>query len=182
MATKLDQELAEEVAQAEEAPSSIPALVAPPSPARRGSRVLLITLLAMVGGSLTLVFVGMGKGAVYALDVDQLRASAATSVGKRVRVQGKLVPGSLEKRDSPCEYRFTIEGAEGRLPVTYAQCVVPDSFVDRKEGNVEATVEGSLQPDGTFVATQVMAKCVSKDGYKEYDPKTHQMKPRAQRD
>ena len=178
MSSKLDQELVDEVAGVEDAPISTAAVVAPAAlgAGRRTSRVLLLALLAMVGGSMTLVFFGMGKGAVYALDVDQLLASAASSTGKRVRVQGRLLPGSLEKRDSPCEYRFTIQGSEGRLEVHYPQCVVPDSFVDRPEGGVDATVEGSLGGDGTFVATQVMAKCSSKDGYKEYDPKTHQMK------
>ena len=62
------------------------------------------------------------------------------------------------------------QGEKQVLPVRYAQCVIPDTFIDRPEGGVEATVEGALTSAGDFQATLVMAKCTSK-----YDKDNHKM-------
>jgi cytochrome c-type biogenesis protein CcmE len=107
---------------------------------------------------------------VYALPADELKARAGELTGRKVRVDGELVPGSLLKRDKPCEYRFTLRSKGTELDVRYPECVVPDTFRDRPEGGVKVTVTGSLQKDGNFQATEVLAKCASK-----YDPKTHEM-------
>ncbi|CAN5738797.1 hypothetical protein BH11MYX4_BH11MYX4_54580 [soil metagenome] len=50
-------------------------------------------------------------------------------VDKPVRAVGNLVHGSLVRRDSPCEYRFTIEKNGAELPVSFKKCVVPDSAI-----------------------------------------------------
>ena len=142
---------------------------------------LLITLLVMVGGLVGLFLVGFKEAAIYAMPVDQVMAQTQKLVGRRIRVEGELVPGTLVKRDSPCEYRFTVfplqkEGAppaadtKMHLPVRYAQCVIPDTFRDMPAGGVQVTIEGSLTAEGHFQATQVFAKCSSK-----YDPKSHEM-------
>src|SRR5439155_1223621 len=148
-----------------------PAIAKPVAPSPRASVQrnlgLLLTLLAMVAALLVLVFIGFKDSAVYAVDVDKLTGSASY-VGRKVRVEGELVPGTLVKRDQPCEYRFRIKGATSELPVRYSQCVIPDSFRDVPAGGVQVTVEGALAGDQTFEATLVMAKCASK-----YDPKTH---------
>src|SRR5262249_47301070 len=133
-------------------------------PAQRKNLAMLLTLLAMVGALTTFFFVGLKPAAVYAAPVEQILASPAKYVGRKVRIDGQLVPGSLEKRDQPCEYRFRVSGQTPaqQLPVRYATCVVPDTFRDRPEGGVEVTVEGALAQGGTFEATQLMAKCASK--------------------
>jgi cytochrome c-type biogenesis protein CcmE len=66
------------------------------------------------------------------------------------------------KRDSPCEYRFSIEKNGTTLPVRFAQCVVPDTFRDVPDVDVGVTVEGELQADSSFEASSVLAKCPSK--------------------
>jgi cytochrome c-type biogenesis protein CcmE len=71
------------------------------------------------------------------------------------------------KRDSPCEYRFTVEKKGVQMPVRYAQCVVPDTFRDVPNVEVGVTVEGKLQPDGSFEASSVLAKCPSKYDMKD---------------
>lgn len=186
MSRKLDDELAKAIAEGDEASSSeaeAPTSIAPlakgvsgAAPVRRApakNMGLLLTLLVMVGALVTLFLVGFKEAAIYATPVDQLLASREKFSSRKVRVEGELVPGSLAKRDEPCEYRFSIHTPtkSGELPVRYAQCVVPDSFRDVKEGGVQVTVEGSLNNEGHFDATLVMAKCTSK-----YDPSTHEMK------
>jgi cytochrome c-type biogenesis protein CcmE len=110
----------------------------------------------------TLVLTGMQDRAIYSKPVDELLANRAKFLGRPVRADGNLVHGSLAKRDQPCEYRFTIEKNGSQLPVRFAQCVVPDTFRDVPEMDVAVTVEGELQRDNSFEATNVLAKCPSK--------------------
>jgi len=109
-----------------------------------------------------LVLTGMQSNAIYSKPVDQLLGDKVKFLGRPVRAEGNLVHGSLEKRDQPCEYRFTIAKNGASLPVRFAQCVVPDTFRDVAGMDVGVTVEGELKPDNTFEATSVLAKCPSK--------------------
>jgi cytochrome c-type biogenesis protein CcmE len=119
--------------------------------------------IAMAAGAIaTLVLTGMQDRAIYSKPVDELLAYRARFLGRPVRADGNLVHGSLAKRDQPCEYRFTIEKNGSELPVRFAQCVVPDTFRDVPEMDVAVTVEGELQRDNSFEATNVLAKCPSK--------------------
>ena len=180
MSKKLDEELAQAagIGRDDEAPAAPP--IAVPSTAekaqpRNSSVGLLVTLLVMGGALVGLFMFGFKEAAIYATPVDQLLAQQDKLMGRKVRVEGELVPGTLEKRDKPCEYRFTIHGKDDKtrtLPVRYPQCVIPDTFRDVPTGGVQVTVEGSLKSPTEFEATLVMAKCSSK-----YDPKTHEMKP-----
>ena len=176
MTTKLDDELAAAIrptgdegdAPAVEKPAARRAGGEP----RGGRNVgLLVALLAMVGALVALFMVGFKDAAVYAMPLDKLVSGKDQLAGRKVRVEAELVPGTLVKRDQPCEYRFVMHGQQEKLPVRYAKCVIPDTFRDVPEGGVQVTVEGALSRTGEFEATLVMAKCASK-----YDPKTHKMK------
>ncbi len=173
MSKKLDEELAKAISDGD--PGDAPAVVAP-SPRRQAPPAssrnvgLLITLLVMVGAIVGL-FTLMKPAAIYSVPVDQIVAAKEKFIGRQVRVEGELVPGTLVKSDDPCEYRFTIHAADAELPVSYPQCVVPDGFRDVPSGGVQVKVEGKLTREGRFQATLVMAQCSSK-----YNPETHEMK------
>lgn len=109
-----------------------------------------------------LVLTTMQSNAIYSKPVDELLAGKAKFMGRPMRAEGNLVHGSLEKREQPCEYRFTITKNGASLPVRFAQCVVPDTFRDVPGLDVGVTVEGELRPDDGFEATSVLAKCPSK--------------------
>jgi cytochrome c-type biogenesis protein CcmE len=174
MAPKLDEDLARAAglldSEKEEAPAVVTATAPLVRPAKSKNLGLLATLLVMAGALVALFVVGFKEAAIYATPVDQLLASRAQLTGKKVRVEGELVPGTLEKRDQPCEYRFRVHGPKSEMLVRYPQCVVPDTFRDVPGGGVQVTVEGALGTSGDFEATLVMAKCTSK-----YDPSTHTM-------
>jgi len=183
MSKKLDDELAQAAGLGSEEsarPSAPPTAVAvadkprkvPPKASTNFG--LLATLLVMVGALVALFMVGFKDAAIYAKPVDQLLAQKSELIGRKVRVEGELVPGSLEKRDKPCEYRFTLHGKEKKetLSVRYPQCIVPDTFRDVPGGGVQVTIEGTLKSANDFEATLVMAKCSSK-----YDAEKHEMKP-----
>jgi cytochrome c-type biogenesis protein CcmE len=130
--------------------------------ASRKRLLLLVPLVMAAAAIVALVLVGMQDKGTYSKDVDVLIAEKAKFVGKPVRVEGALVHGSLVKRESPCEYRFTIEKNGVEVPVRYAKCIVPDTFRDVPGVDVGVTVEGELRPDSSLEASAVLAKCPSK--------------------
>ncbi len=164
--SQLDQELAEAVAEGEQAE------VAPVSRAARQdndrstgtkrSLGLVAMLLVLGGGMLVLVLTSFKSSVVYSKGVDELLAEADRLTGRSVRVEGTLVKGSLQRRDEPCEYRFLLERNGAQVPVEYPQCSVPDTFRDVPYTDVIVTAEGRLAKNGRFEATQIMAKCPSK--------------------
>ncbi len=139
---------------------------------RRG---LVLGLTLAVAGIAGFVLAGMQEGAVYAKPVDELVKEKAKFAGRPVRAEGTLVHGTLVKRDSPCEYRFTITKNGTNLPVRFAQCVVPDTFRDVEGTEVGVTVEGELKADNSFEATTVLAKCPSKYEMKDKAQKGEKM-------
>lgn len=166
----LDQELADAVNQAQGVEAvdggvAAPAQPTPPDPQRpRRNLGLLVALLVVGGGVLTLMFSSAGDASIYAIKVDQLVAQKSKFEDRTVRAQGFLVKGSLVKRDDPCEYRFKIHSAGAELPVRYQNCVVPDTFRDVPNIDVEVTAEGKLASaeGGYLEASHIMAKCPSK--------------------
>jgi cytochrome c-type biogenesis protein CcmE len=181
MGKNLDAELAEAAGVDASAASenTSPAAAVPtgkdrPSEPRTTNFVLLFALLLLMGGLVSLFIFGFKDAAIYSVPVSDLKRRADELGERRVRIDGELVPGSLRKRDKPCEYRFGLRDGDQQVQVRFPQCVVPDGFRDMPEGGVLVTVEGSLTPEGYFEAASIMAKCSSK-----YDPETHQMRDEA---
>jgi cytochrome c-type biogenesis protein CcmE len=128
----------------------------------RGSPFLLFALVAFAGGIAALVLTSFKGAAVYSKTVDEVVRDKSALAGRRLRVDGNLVHGSLVRRDKPCEYRFAVERGKSQLRVQYAQCVVPDTFRDVPDTDIAVTIEGTLNAAGDLQATQIMAKCPAK--------------------
>jgi cytochrome c-type biogenesis protein CcmE len=90
----------------------------------------------------------------YYMTVSEFQENPGKYEGKRLRLAGKVKPGSIESSNNL--HRFVVEDLGREIPVTY-QGLVPDTF---KEG-VEVVVEGrgGRIP---FEAQSLMAKCASK--------------------
>lgn len=141
---------------------------------RRG--ILMLMGLVGVGAAVVaLALGGMKDKAIYSKPVDELVANASKFKGRSVRAEGTLVHGSLVRRESPCEYRFTIASKGVEVPVRFAQCVVPDTFKDVPTMDVAVTVEGELRADNSFEASSVLAKCPSKYEMEQMKVKGEQM-------
>ena len=127
----------------------------------------LIGAIAIFGVIGYLIFFGLTQTSQWAITLPELVAKGNSAVGQGVRVTGQLAPNSIQKDVKANKIAFVLTDGTNRLPVTYAG-VVPDTF-DRA---VEVVAEGKLNPDGTFTATNLLAKCPSKyDASKieEYD-------------
>lgn len=113
------------------------------------------------------VITGMRDTMVYYYTVSEVAAQQDELTGEALRVAGVVVPGSIDTDETGLVHKFVIEEGGKTMPVIYRD-IVPDTFQDR----AEAVVEGSLDDNGTFQATFLMAKCPSKyeaeDDYEQY--------------
>ncbi len=115
--------------------------------------VILVLAMGYLG------YTGFMSGATYYYEVDEFLAQGSAINSQAVRVNGQVVPGSVEQEAQGRILRFTmvdIEGTES-LPVVY-QGVVPDTF----QVGGEVVVEGHLDSDGIFQAYTLMPKCPSR--------------------
>ena len=104
-------------------------------------------------------FMGFQSSATYYYTVSELLEQKSSIYDNSMRVNGQIIPGSIEQEPGSFTLRFTIIDTEGedRLPVVY-RGVVPDTF---KVDN-EVVVEGHLNSDGAFQAHTLMTKCPSR--------------------
>ena len=73
--------------------------------------------------------------------------------GRSFRIGGMVEDGSLVRENDGLTVRFIVTDTAKRVPVTY-KGILPDLF---KEGK-GAVAQGKLAGDGTFVASEVLAK------------------------
>jgi cytochrome c-type biogenesis protein CcmE len=99
----------------------------------------------------------LNSGAVYYVTVGELYARRAEVGRQRVRVAGRVVPGTIERAGGVLRFTAFDPATEQRLPIAY-RGVVPDAFNDE----AEVVVEGTLGQDGAFSASTLLAKCPSK--------------------
>ncbi len=120
----------------------------------------------IIGGSLVLATVGylMASGiketGVYYLTPSELAARidhdhSFYNVG--VKMGARVVKGSIKRDVASQTITFRATDGVQSFPVVY-RGLAPDTFTDE----VDVVVEGRLQPDGTFRATTLLAKCGSR--------------------
>ena len=113
-----------------------------------------------------LLAVGIRGGMVYYVTVSEFVDHGATG-GDNFRINGKVQPGSIERLPGGARVLFVMTEGSQTLPVDY-EGIIPDTFVD----DADVVVHGALQPDGTFKADELLAKCPSKyeaaDGAGDY--------------
>jgi cytochrome c-type biogenesis protein CcmE len=119
--------------------------------------VIIVLALAFLG------FTGFQDTASYYQTVSELKASGEAAYGRKLRVEGDVVAGSIVP--APKQTQFMISHTDATtnvthtLPVTYVGTdPLPDTFRDY----AQAVVEGHLEKDGSFVARSMTAKCASK--------------------
>ena len=112
----------------------------------------------ILGAVLTLAISGMEDSMAYYQTVPELKAMGERAEGRRIRVAGNVVPGTIENHGEGV-VSFDIDYEGETMSVRYVgRGPLPDTLVDR----AQAVAEGTLQTDGTFEATLVQAKCASK--------------------
>ena len=113
--------------------------------------LVVLALVALVGAGI-LASWALRNQASYFYVPSQMAADPP-EVGQPVRLGGMVETGSLSTQADGITVSFIVGDGEARVPVTFTG-IVPDLFV---EGS-GVVAEGSLGPDGTFQATNLLAK------------------------
>jgi cytochrome c-type biogenesis protein CcmE len=113
--------------------------------------LVLIALVAIIGAGVLAAW-GLRSQASYFYVPSDIAADPPEP-GQAVRLGGMVEQGSLATAADGVTVNFVVGDGQARVPVTFTG-IVPDLFV---EGS-GVVAEGSLRPDGTFAATNLLAK------------------------
>jgi len=115
-----------------------------------GGGAIVFVLLGLVGWAMS----RPGSTSFYMSTSELLALGPAQSATDDYRVNGKVIPGTIE--NNGLETTFTISDGETELPIATDR-PIPDTLVDDADVVALGKLEG-----GTFVASEVLAKCPSK--------------------
>jgi cytochrome c-type biogenesis protein CcmE len=111
---------------------------------------LLVASLAVLGAAVSLVLTALSDNLVFFYSPTQI-AEKSIPPERRFRLGGLVEMGSVKKDGQ--EVRFVVTDTHKTVAVVY-RGLLPDLF---REGQ-GVVAEGSLGPDGVFVAREVLAK------------------------
>lgn len=117
------------------------------------SRKILIGALIILAGIIYLIWTGTQQSLVYFYTPSELQAHESERTGRRIRLGGLVVEGSLTHAPGTLNYEFHLTDGGASVPVRFTG-VPPDLF---KEGT-GAIVEGQMETGGVFTADLIMAK------------------------
>ena len=108
--------------------------------------------LVALGVAVALLLNAFQSNLVFFFTPSQVFAKEAPTA-RPFRIGGLVVRGSLERDPNSLTVRFRVTDTAQTIPVTYTG-LLPDLF---KEGK-GVVAQGTLAPDGSFHATEVLAK------------------------
>lgn len=108
--------------------------------------------LIVLGIAAALVLNAFQSNLVFFFTPTQVAAHEAPQ-GRPFRIGGMVETGSLAREPNSLTVRFRVTDTARTIPVTYTG-LLPDLF---KEGK-GVVAQGTLSPDGTFRASEVLAK------------------------
>ena len=113
--------------------------------------LVVLALVALVGAGLLAAYALRNQASYFYVPSDMV--AKPPEAGRAVRLGGMVQDGSIETAADGVTIRFTVGDGKATVPVTFTG-IAPDLFV---EGS-GVVAEGSLGPDGTFIATNLLAK------------------------
>jgi cytochrome c-type biogenesis protein CcmE len=119
----------------------------------KNQRLMLVLLaLAAVAAAALLALSALKDQAAFFYAPSDVKRDGLP-LGRAVRLGGMVEAGSVKKAADGVRVDFAVTDGQATTPVTFAG-IVPDLF--REKSGVVA--EGSFQPSGLFVATNLLAK------------------------
>ena len=119
----------------------------------RSKRLALLGgAVVLLVGAVALVLSAFQQNLVFFHTPTEVAAGKAP-VGKTFRIGGMVETGSVRREPDGVTVRFAITDTAKAIPVSYKGSL-PDLFSEGKG----AVVQGTLDPDGQFKASEVLAK------------------------
>lgn len=120
---------------------------------RKRQRLLLIGLAGLLLlGATALVLTALRDNLAFFVTPSEI-AAGLHEPGQRFRLGGLVAPGTVARDPTNGHVRFEVTDQVKAVPVTYGG-ILPDLF---REGQ-GVVAEGTLTPDGVFVASEVLAR------------------------
>lgn len=113
---------------------------------------LLLAALLCGGAAVALVLNAFRSNLVFFFSPSQVAANEAP-LARSFRLGGLVEPNSIRREGDGMTVRFVVTDSVRTVPVVY-RGLLPDLFREGKG----VVARGKLQEDGTFVATEVLAK------------------------
>jgi cytochrome c-type biogenesis protein CcmE len=118
--------------------------------------ILIAVILGILGW---LAASGINESKTYYKTISELKSLPPADMAKRVRVTGDVVAGSIQRAGTAVRFTICEKQSAQTLQVIYTgRDPLPDTFRD----SAQAMADGRMQPDGTFHANSIAAKCPSK--------------------
>ena len=123
---------------------------------KRRRLILLLTCGVCLGSATALTLTAFNDNLVFFVSPADIEAHPPPA-GRMVRLGGLVQAGSVEhlREEGKPAVRFRITDGKVGVPVSYMG-VLPDLF---REGQGVVTM-GTLRPDGTFLASEVLASTI----------------------
>ena len=125
---------------------------------------IAVTAVVLASAFGFMMWTTLREGAEYFKHVDEVVAQRPSLEGKKLQVQGYVIPGSILVQPNTLEYRFKLQNnpirsdEPGNVMNISFKGTPPDTFKDE----AEVVAHGQLRSDGGLDANQVIAKCPSK--------------------
>lgn len=134
----------------------------------------LLALLALIGAGLLAASALRDEAAYFYAPADV--RTKGVEPGKAIRLGGMVVRGSLKREADGVTMRFNVTDGKATVPALF-KGIAPDLF---QEGS-GVVAEGSFDAEGTFIASNLLAKHDERYMPRElegmrYDEKTREMK------
>jgi cytochrome c-type biogenesis protein CcmE len=113
--------------------------------------------LIIVAAVFYLIYTGINQTSVYFFTVSELINKKGTIAEEGVRVNGTVVPGSIDQDKSNLKVNFKITDSKKNLLVYY-EGIIPDMFKE----NIDVVVEGTVDQKGNLNANTLLTACPSK--------------------
>jgi len=111
----------------------------------------LVALVAVVGAAVLALSALKDQASFFYAPVDVKKDGLP--LGRAVRLGGMVEGGSIKRQLDGVTIHFTVTDGQATVPVAF-RGITPDLF--REKSGVVA--EGSFNPDGSFTATNLLAK------------------------
>ncbi|MGK7345175.1 MAG: cytochrome c maturation protein CcmE [Candidatus Nitrospinota bacterium M3_3B_026] len=112
-------------------------------------------LVAAIG---YLMYTGVKASGSYYYKVSEVLDMGQGAQGASLRLEGRVVEGSIERNTADLELLFNITDESDKSIPVYYKGVTPDMFQD----GIDVVVEGTLDKSGKFIATKLLTSCPSK--------------------
>jgi cytochrome c-type biogenesis protein CcmE len=136
----------------------------------KGKAKVIVISFVVVASFLYLVLIGMKEGTMYYFEIAEFVGKMDELGQKKVRVNGEIVPKSMDFNSRSLVLAFTLKDLKGPEVLDVLYKGTPPDLIEQE--GVTLVAEGSYNSEEkVFVAKQLLIKCPSKyekkDGYKE---------------